>query len=103
MVEVIGELDMATAPQLRDGLQRPLDDGARNVVVDLAGVAFMDSTALGTLVAVFKTVRDGGGRLCLAAAQAPVRNVLALTSVDRAIKVYDTVEAAEASMPPIVS
>ena len=38
VVEVAGELDMATAPQVRDVLQRILDTGTRNVVVDLAGV-----------------------------------------------------------------
>jgi anti-sigma B factor antagonist len=60
----------------------------------------MDSSALGTLVVVFKTVRDGGGRLCLAAVQAPVRSILAVTSVDRVIDTYDTVQIAEDSMPP---
>jgi anti-sigma B factor antagonist len=100
VVEVAGELDLATAPQLQDGLRRTLDAGTRNVVVDLAGVGFMDSSALGTLVLVFKAMRDDDGRLCLAAAQPVVRSVLSATRVDQAIDVYDTVPAAEASMPP---
>jgi anti-sigma B factor antagonist len=103
VVEVAGELDMTTSPQLREGLQRVLDTGTRNVVVDLAGVGFMDSTALGTLVVMFKMVREGGGRLCLAAVRQPVRRLLAVTSVDRAIDVYDTVQAAEAGMPPVMA
>jgi anti-sigma B factor antagonist len=92
---------MATSPQLQEGLQRVLDGGARNVVVDLAGVGFMDSSALGALVLAFKRVREGGGRLCLAAVRPPVRTVLSVTSVDQAIDVYDTVTAAEASMPQL--
>jgi anti-sigma B factor antagonist len=103
VVEVAGELDMVTAPQLREGLQRILDTGTRNVVVDLAGVGFMDSSALGALIVTFKALREGGGRLCLAALQPPVRSLLAVTTVDRAIDVYDTVPAAEASMPPVVA
>jgi anti-sigma B factor antagonist len=103
VVEVAGDLDMATAPQLRDGLRRILDTGTRNVVVDLAGVGFMDSSALGALIVTFKALRDGDGRLCLAAVQPPVRSLLAVTTVDRAIDVYDTVQAAEASMPPVVA
>jgi anti-sigma B factor antagonist len=99
VVEVAGDLDMATAPQLRDGLQRILDAGTHNVVVDLARVGFMDSSALGALIVMFKALRDRGGRLCLATVQLPVRKLLAVTSVDRAIDVYDTVQAAEASMP----
>jgi anti-sigma B factor antagonist len=63
----------------------------------------MDSSGLGALVVMFKTATERGGRLCVAAAQRPVRSVLAITSVDQAIEVYDTVVAAEASMPPAVA
>ena len=100
VVEVHGDLDLATQPQLRDGLQPVVDAGAAQVVVDLTGVGFMDSSALGTLVVMFKALRDGGGRLCLAGVQQPVRVLLRVTSVDRVIDVYDTVQAAERSMPP---
>jgi anti-sigma B factor antagonist len=100
VVEVAGDLDVATSPQLRQGLQQVLDAGTRHVVVDLAGVGFMDSSALGTLVVMFKAFREGGGRLCLAAAQPPVLNILSVTSVDRAIDVYDSVPDAEASTFP---
>jgi anti-sigma B factor antagonist len=103
VVEVAGDLDMATAPQLLEGLQRVLDAGTHNVVVDLAGVGFMDSSGLGALVVMFNAARERGGRLCLAAVQRPVRNLLAVTSVDQAIGVYDTVLAAEAGTPPAVA
>ena len=101
VLEVHGDLDMETAPQLRDGLQRLADAGDVQVVVDLAGVGFMDSSALGTLVVMFQALRDVGGRLCLAAVQPAVRGVLKITSVDRVIDVYDTVPAAEAHVPPV--
>ncbi|MGC5028432.1 STAS domain-containing protein [Micromonospora sp. DT229] len=99
VVEVHGELDMATSPQLREGLQRLIDAGDRQVVVDLAGVGFMDSSGLGALVVMFKALRDIDGRMCLAAVQPAVRNVLTVTSVDRVIHTYDTVGAAEADVP----
>lgn len=73
------------------------------MVIDMAGVGFMDSSAIGALVVMFRAFRDGGGRLCLAAVQPQVRSVLAVTTVDRAIDVYDTVQAAEAGMPPVVA
>jgi anti-sigma B factor antagonist len=100
VVEVDGELDMATTPQLRDGLQRLIDAGERQVVVDLARVPFMDSTALGALVVTFTAFQDVGGRLSLAAVQPLVANVLKITSVDSVIDVYDTVRAAEGDIPP---
>lgn len=99
VLEVRGELDLATSPQLREGLQRLVDAGDRQVVVDLAGVGFMDSSGLGALVVMFKALRDVGGRLCLAAVQPAVRSVLTVTSVDRAVDIYDSVQAAEADLP----
>jgi len=99
VLEVSGELDMATSPQLRQALQGLVDAGDRQVVVELAGVGFMDSSALGALVEMYKALRAAGGRLSLAAVQAPVRNVLTVTSVDRVIHVYDSVQAAEADVP----
>lgn len=95
VVRVTGELDIATEAQFRDCLQTAVDSGARRVVVDLDGVAFMDSSALGVLVLVFKTLRADDRVLCLAAPRGPVRGVLAATSVDRVIGVYDSVVAAE--------
>lgn len=96
VVGVRGDLDMATAPQLRAGLQRLVDAGDRQVVLDMAAVEFMDSSALGALVVTFKALRDVGGRLCLAAVRPPVRSVLTITSVDRVIDLYDSVQVAEA-------
>jgi anti-sigma B factor antagonist len=101
VLEVRGDLDMATAPQLRDGLQRLVDAGDRQVVMDLAGVGFMDSSGLGTLVVMFQVLRAVGGRLRLAAVQPAVYGVLRITSVDRAIDVYDTVQAAEDDVPSV--
>jgi anti-sigma B factor antagonist len=99
VVEARGVLDMTTEPQLREMLQQVIDAGARRVVVDLAEVRLMDSTALGTLVLMFKALRDDAGSLCVAAPRPLVRTVLAVTSVDRAITVYDTVQAAEDDLP----
>ncbi|AVT29289.1 MULTISPECIES: STAS domain-containing protein [unclassified Plantactinospora] len=99
VLEVAGDLDMATSPQLRDSLQQLVDAGHRQVVVDLSGVGFMDSSALGALVVMFKAFRDLGGRLCVAAVQPAVRSVLTITSVDQVLRVYDSVQAAEDDVP----
>lgn len=95
VVQARGVLDMTAEPQLRQALQQVIDTGARRVVVDLAEVRLLDSSALGTLVLMFKALREDGGSLCVAAPRPLVRSVLSITSVDRAITVYDTVQAAE--------
>lgn len=99
VVQVAGDLDMATSSQLRESLQPLIDAGDRQLVVDLGGVGFLDSVALGTLVSIYKALDDVDGRLSLAAPQPVARRVLRITSVDRAIGVYESVEAAEADLP----
>jgi anti-sigma B factor antagonist len=99
VVEVRGVLDMSTEPELRRTLQQAIDAGARRIVIDLTEVRLMDSSALGTIVLMFKAVRDDGGSLRLAGPRPLVRTVLAVTSVDRVIAVYDTVRAAEDDSP----
>jgi anti-sigma B factor antagonist len=95
VVRVAGDLDLASAPDLRAGLQQAVDDGGDTIVLDLAGVPFIDSSGLGTIVLTYKDLQQRAGRLCLAAVQPFVLKVLELTSVDRLVSIYDSVEAAE--------
>ncbi|WP_435204133.1 STAS domain-containing protein [Micromonospora sp. bgisy143] len=99
VVEVAGELDMSTTSRLRDGLLEVVASGARVVVVDLTAVRFMDSSGLGALVVAYKELRARDGWLGLAGVQPPVRKVLSVTSVDRVIESFDTVQDAEEACP----
>lgn len=101
VVEVAGDLDMSTAPQLRDRLQELAKGGTRVVVVDLTGVGFLDSSALGALVVAYKDLREQGGWLRLAGVRPPVRRVFSLTSVDRVIEIFDTARQAEDALPAV--
>ncbi len=95
IVQVGGIVDLVTEPALRDCLQQALADGASCIVLDLGGVPRLDSSGLGTIVSTFKLLQQRSGQLCLVGAQPAVANVFHLTSVDRLVHMYDTVEAAE--------
>ncbi|WP_433221770.1 STAS domain-containing protein [Dactylosporangium sp. CS-047395] len=99
VVQLHGVLDLATVTHARDQLQQALDDDVRTIVLDLAEVRLIDSTALGMIVQLHKDLLERGGRVCVAAPRPIVRNVLLLTSVDRLVGMYDTVAAAEADLP----
>jgi len=99
VVRVGGTLDMDTTAQLQDFVQDVVDAGARQIVLDFAEVTFMDSSGLGLLVDQKKRLELKGGRLCLAAVQEAVRNIMVLSAVDHVLDLYDTVEAAEDDMP----
>ena len=80
IVVVRGEIDMATAPKVRDALNELVDAGASRIVVDCRGLDFLDSSGIGVLIAVRKRLGDAGV-LTLEAPQAHVRKVLELTGV----------------------
>jgi anti-sigma B factor antagonist len=94
LVTVVGALDLHTAPELGDALQRLLHVGAHTVLVDLSGVTFLDSTGLTCLIAAYRTTRNTGARLALIAPSPSVRNMLELTGVDRVLPSYPTPDAA---------
>ncbi|MEV4829608.1 MULTISPECIES: STAS domain-containing protein [unclassified Micromonospora] len=97
VLEIAGDLDMSTTPQLRERLREVVEGGARVVVVDLTGVGFMDSSGLGALVVAYRELRERNGWLGLAGVRRPVRTVLSITSVDQVIGIFDTVPDAEAA------
>lgn len=79
-VVVRGEIDVATAPQLRDTLQGLIQAGVVEIVLDCRGLGFLDSSGIGLLVATKKRLGEQGV-LALEAAPAHVRKVLELTGV----------------------
>jgi anti-sigma B factor antagonist len=93
VVAVRGDVDIATAPALRDALADAVKRSAA-VVVDLADVPFLDSTGLGVLVAAANRARAGGRTLVIARPRQIVRNALRLVQVDTVIDVYDSLDDA---------
>jgi anti-sigma B factor antagonist len=94
VLEVGGEVDVYTAPKLRERLTELIDSGARNVVVDLARVDFLDSTGLGVLVGAHKRLRPVGGTFALVCAKESLLKVFRITALDQIIPLHETVEAA---------
>ena len=89
-----GRLNMTTAALLRQSVAAEVEGGSARVVLDLAGVAFVDSSGLGAIVGGLKSARQAGGDLRIAAAGEQVRTVLELTNLDRVLRPHDTVEDA---------
>ena len=80
-VRLLGELDMSTAPQLRDHLVRLASDGAGVVTLDLSDLAFIDSTGLSVLITALKHLRQQGGDLALRSPTPGTRKVLEITGL----------------------
>ena len=80
-IRLLGELDMSTAPQLREELLRLLSDGATMVTVDMSELAFVDSTGLSVLITGLKRLRQQGGDMALRSPTAGTRRVLEITGL----------------------
>jgi len=94
VLSVSGELDMATAPSVRERLHALLAAGDDRLIIDLDEVSFLDSTALGVLVGILKRVRTQDGDLRLVCAQPRVLKVFEITRLDQAFTIRDSVDAA---------
>lgn len=97
VVQVAGEIDVYTAASLREKLADLIDADHTDVVVDLTGVTFMDSTGLGVLVGALKKVRGFGGRLQLVIDQEKVIKVFRITALTQVFTIHETLDAALAS------
>ncbi len=99
VLEVGGEVDVYTAPGLRERLVELIDGGARQVVVDLSRVDFLDSTGLGVLVGALKRLRAVGGTFGLVCVKEPLLKIFRITALDQVFPLYPTVEAASSAGP----
>jgi anti-sigma B factor antagonist len=85
-----GDLDMAVADRLRRALGELLDKGRTKLVLDLSGVAYIDSSGLGALVATLKRARGVGADIKLCALQPDVRSIFDMTRLIKVMEVYGT-------------
>lgn len=94
VMAVTGDVDIHTAPQVSERLEALRAEGRTAVVVDLSGVNFLDSSALGALIAAHREFTDAGGGLRLAAPRPHVRKVFAITRLAEVIPLFEDVETA---------
>lgn len=97
VVSVSGELDLFAAPELRERLLDEVRDGRREVVLDLRETTFMDSTALGVIIAALKALQERHGRLVLVNERASIDKTLAITGLDRVLQMERDLDAAIAA------
>jgi anti-sigma B factor antagonist len=94
VVEVGGEVDVATAPRLREQLIALVNDQRYHLVVSLEGVDFIDSTGLGVLISGLKRVKTHGGRFSLVCTEPRILKVFEITGLLTVFNVCGTIEDA---------
>jgi anti-sigma B factor antagonist len=97
VLAVSGEVDVATAPRLRERLIELVNSGRHRIVVDLSGVDFLDSTGLGVLVGALKRVRTHDGELALVCAEPRILKVFEITGLTKVFTMFGSVDEAVAA------
>lgn len=95
ILQVAGEVDLATRDELRERLLALVAEGARHLVVDLTGLEFIDSSGLGVLIRVRNVVQEQGGSLTLVANQERILKPFRVTGLaDNYFTIVDSVDTA---------
>lgn len=94
VVTIFGELDVASAPALRERLIGLVNEGSTHLVLDLEGLDFLDSTGLGALISALKRARTNDGDLRLVCTQSRIRRLFEITALDKAFPLHGSLEEA---------
>ena len=94
VLAVKGEVDVYTAPRLREKLVELVSQGKHQIVVDLEAVEFLDSTGLGVLVGGLKRLRSHDGDLSLVCTHSRILKVFEITGLTKVFSIHESVEAA---------
>jgi anti-sigma B factor antagonist len=96
VIEVGGEVDVYTAPKLRERMVDVVNAGNHHLIVDLENVEFLDSTGLGVLVGGLKRVRTHDGSMSLVCTQERLLKIFRITGLIKVFPIYADVAAATA-------
>ena len=94
VIELGGEVDLYTAPEFKERLVQVIEDGKKQLVVDLSKATFIDSTTLGVLVGGVKRLRPVGGSLSLVCTDQNITKIFEITGLDRVFPIHTSREEA---------
>jgi anti-sigma B factor antagonist len=92
VLEVRGEIDVYSAPTVKDSITSLLGPGSPVVMVDLSQVGFLDSTGLGALVAARTMASQAGGSLPIVCNRERILKLFRITGLDTVFDIYPSVD-----------
>jgi anti-sigma B factor antagonist len=99
-LDLEGEVDVYTAPVLRQAIVEQVDGGTKHLVINLEKVEYLDSTGLGILIGGVKRLKEQGGSLRLAGPSARITRIFDITGLNKIFDVYPTEQDALAAASP---
>ena len=97
VLDVIGEVDVYSAPELRERLSELINASSSSLIVNLADVTFLDSTGIGTLVAGLNRAVQFGGTLTLVSDHDRILKLFRITGLDSVFSIRPSIDEALAT------
>ncbi|MDO9108254.1 MAG: STAS domain-containing protein [Coriobacteriia bacterium] len=94
VIALAGEVDVYTAPQLKERLIASIEGGCVNILVDLEQVGFIDSSGLGVLVGGLRRAKENSGAIRLVCSRENILKIFRITGLDKVFPIFDTLEHA---------
>lgn len=94
LLQLTGEVDVYTAPQLKEKIVQHIESGCVNILVDLEHVGFIDSSGLGVLVGALRRAKERSGVIRLICTRENILKIFRITGLDKVFPIFETVEEA---------
>lgn len=94
VVSVTGEIDLFTAPEFKQRVAAPIDEGRTHVVVDLTQTTFIDSSSLGVLIGAHRRLRRLEGRLVIVCVNDAIVKTFRITGLDGVFTIVERLDEA---------
>jgi anti-sigma B factor antagonist len=98
VISLAGEVDLYTAPEFKQQLLEVIDEGGRDVIVDLSNTTFIDSTTLGVLLGGVKRLRMRDGQLSLVCSDRNITKIFEITGLDRVFTIHASLDEAVSTL-----
>jgi len=95
-----GEVDVYTAPQFREAIDKVLTQGQLHLILEMSGISYIDSSGFGILLSAIKRIRPKGGTVNLIACNAAIDRVLRITKLNTVFNVVDTLDQVLTAVKP---
>ena len=93
-INIEGEIDVYTSPKVKEALNDLIQKGNNNIIVNLEGVSYIDSTGLGVLIGALKRVKENNGDIKLVCTNLQIKKIFDITGLVKIFELYDSEELA---------
>ena len=83
IVHINGEIDIYTCPELRTSLTQLIENGSRNLILDLENIQYIDSTGLGTIAHTARAIESDNGQVLVVCTKNQIKKIFEVSGLEK--------------------